>query len=129
MSYGMKMLSIIVSIFFAIVALTMSAVSYGLYNDNKRLVVKNQLLTELYDVSIKNVEGLEKVIDEQNAKIDKFKSDSITFETKVHDLNAEVEKLNSEKESYVKMEASPSGKEEASSEEAMEWLKQQAPSL
>lgn len=129
MSYGMKMLSIIVSIFFAIVALTMSAVSYGLYNDNKRLVVKNQLLTELYDVSIKNVEGLEKVIDEQNAKIDKFKSDSITFETKVHDLNAEVEKLNNEKESYVKMEASPSGKEEASSEEAMEWLKQQAPSL
>jgi peptidoglycan hydrolase CwlO-like protein len=129
MSYGMKMLSIIVSIFFAIVALTMSAVSYGLYNDNKRLVVKNQLLTELYDVSIKNVEGLEKVIDEQNAKIDKFKKDSITFETKVHDLNAEVEKLNNEKESYVKMEASPSGKEEASSEEAMEWLKQQAPSL
>lgn len=125
----MKMLSIIVSIFFAIVALTMSAVSYGLYNDNKRLVVKNQLLTELYDVSIKNVEGLEKVIDEQNAKIDKFKKDSITFETKVYNLNAEVEKLNNEKESYVKMEASSSGKEEASSEEAMEWLKQQAPSL
>lgn len=123
------MLSIIVSIFFAIVALTMSAVSYGLYNDNKRLVVKNQLLTELYDVSIKNVEGLEKVIDEQNAKIDKFKKDSITFETKVYNLNAEVEKLNNEKESYVKMEASSSGKEEASSEEAMEWLKQQAPSL
>lgn len=125
----MKMLSVIVSIFFAIVALTMSAVSYGLYNDNKRLVVKNQLLTELYDVSIKNVEGLEKVIDEQNAKIDKFKKDSITFETKVYNLNAEVEKLNNEKESYVKMEASSSGKEEASSEEAMEWLKQQAPSL
>ena len=129
MSYGMKMLSIIVSIFFAIVALIMSAVSYGLYNDNKRLVVKNQLLTELYDVSIKNVEGLEKVIDEQNAKIDKFRSDSITFESRMNDLNATVEKLNNEKETYVKMEASSSGKEEASSDEAMEWLKQQAPSL
>ena len=123
------MASTIAVIVFGIASILMSAVSYGLYSDNKKLVVKNQLLTELYDVSIKNVEGLEKVIDEQNAKIDKFKKDSITFETKVHDLNAEVEKLNNEKESYVKMEASPSGKEEASSEEAMEGLKQQAPSL
>ena len=59
----MKMLSIIAMIVFAIWALVMSAVSYGLYNDNKRLVVKNQLLTELYDVSIKNVDALEKQID------------------------------------------------------------------
>ena len=123
----MKMLSIIAVIIFALWALTMSAVSYGLYNDNKRLIVKNQLLTELYDVSIKNVDTLEKTIDEQNAKIEKFKSESISFELKVNELNTEVEKLNNEKEEYIKMD-SKDGKP-STSEEAMEWLKQQASSF
>ena len=65
----MKMLSAIGLVVFGLWAIIMSAVSYGLYNDNKRLVVKNQLLTELYDVSIKNVEVLEKQIEEQNVKV------------------------------------------------------------
>lgn len=122
----MKMLSIIAMIVFAIWALVMSAVSYGLYNDNKRLVVKNQLLTELYDVSIKNVDALEKQIDEQNVKIEKFKSESISFEMQVNQLNTEVEKLNNQKEDFIHMKISPDEEKSPSSEEAMEWLKEQS---
>ena len=126
------MLTVIALIVLGLWALIMSAVGYGLYNDNKRLVVKNQLLTELYDVSIKNVEALEKQIDEQNAKIDKFKNESITFELKVDKLNMEVEKLNSEKEEYVRMETKNSESPDAkptTSEEAIQWLKEQAASF
>lgn len=126
------MLSAIGLVVFGLWAIIMSAVSYGLYNDNKRLVVKNQLLTELYDVSIKNVEVLEKQIEEQNVKIEKFKSDSISFELKVDKLNMEVEKLNSEKEEYVRMESKENKEGEnkpTTSEEAIEWLKEQAASF
>ena len=122
----MKMMSIIAMIVFAIWALVMSAVSYGLYNDNKRLVVKNQLLTELYDVSIKNVDALEKQIDEQNAKIDKFKSESISFELQVNQLNTEVEKLNNQKEDFIHMKLPSNSEGPTTSEEAMEWLKEQS---
>lgn len=123
------MLTVIGLIVFGLWALIMSAVGYGLYNDNKRLVVKNQLLTELYDVSIKNVETLEKQIEEQNAKIEKFKSESLTFELKVDALNMEVEKLNNEKEEYIRMESREDESKPATSEEAIEWLKEQAGSF
>lgn len=122
---AMKMASTIAIIVFGIAAILMSSVSYGLYADNKKLVVKNQLLSELYDVSVKNVDSLEKVIAEQNKQIDKFKNDSISFEFQVSQLNAEVEKMNGEKEEYAKMEE---GRED-SAEEAVQWLKEQAPSL
>ena len=121
----MKMASTIAIIVFGIAAVLMSSVSYGLYADNKKLVVKNQLLSELYDVSVKNVDSLEKVIAEQNRQIDKFKNDSISFEFQVSQLNAEVEKMNGEKEEYAKMEEG----RENSAEEAVQWLKEQAPSL
>lgn len=117
--------STIAIIVFGLSAILMSSVSYGLYMDNKKLVVKNQLLSELYDVSVKNVNNLEKVIAEQNKQIDKFKNDSISFEHQVSQLNAEVEKMNGEKEEYAKMEEG----RENSAEEAVEWLKEQASSL
>ena len=119
------MASTITVIVFGIASILMSAVSYGLYSDNKKLVVKNQLLTELYDVSIKNVDALEKALDEQNRQIDKFKSESISFEKQVSQLNAEVERMNSEKEDYVQMDE----KRDNTAEEAVEWLKEQAQSL
>ena len=121
----MKMASTIAVIVFGAIALVMASVAYGLYADNKRLVVKNQLLTELYDVSIKNVDTLEKTIDEQNQKIDKFKSDSVSFELKVNELNMEVSRLNEHKEEYSRMEP----EKENNAEEAIKWLKSQASSL
>ena len=121
----MKMASTIAVIVFGAIALVMASVAYGLYADNKRLVVKNQLLTELYDVSIKNVDTLEKTIDEQNQKIDKFKSDSASFELKVNELNMEVSRLNDHKEEYSRMEP----EKENNAEEAINWLKSQASSL
>lgn len=121
----MKMASTIAVIVFGAIALVMASVAYGLYADNKRLVVKNQLLTELYDVSIKNVDTLEKTIDEQNQKIDKFKSDSVSFELKVNELNMEVSRLNDHKEEYSRMEP----EKENNAEEAIKWLKSQASSL
>lgn len=121
----MKMVSTIAVIVFGAIALVMASVAYGLYADNKRLVVKNQLLTELYDVSIKNVDTLEKTIDEQNQKIDKFKSDSVSFELKVNELNMEVSRLNDHKEEYSRMEP----EKENNAEEAIKWLKSQASSL
>lgn len=121
----MKMASTIALIIFGTVALVMSSVAYGLYADNKRLVVKNQLLEELYDVSIKNVDTLEKTIDEQNQKIDKFKSESVSFELKVNELNMEVTRLNEQKEEYARMEPEKAD----TAEEAVNWLKSQAASL
>ena len=119
------MASTIAVIVFGAIALVMASVAYGLYADNKRFVVKNQLLTELYDVSIKNVDTLEKTIDEQNQKIDKFKSDSASFELNVNELNMEVSRLNDHKEEYSRMEP----EKENNAEEAIKWLKSQASSL
>lgn len=121
----MKMASTIALIIFGAAALVMASVAYGLYADNKRLVVKNQLLSELYDVSIKNVDTLERTIDEQNQKIDKFKSESVSFELKVNELNMEVTRLNEQKEEYERMEP----EKEDTAEEAVNWLKSQAASL
>jgi len=121
----MKMVSTIAIIVLCIMLTISSIICVGLYGDNKKLVVKNQLLSELYDVSIKNVESLERTIEEQNEKIDGFKSESIAFEQRVKELNTEVVKLNEEREEYIQMD----DKKGNSSEEAMQWLKEQAPSL
>lgn len=121
----MKMVATIAVIVFGMFAAVMGVVSYGLYDDNKKLMTKNQLLSELYDTSMKNVDILERTIDEQNQRIDKFRSDSLAFELKVNELNSEVVKLNGEKEEYAKMDPA----KEDSSEEAIGWLKSQASSL
>ena len=121
--------------------LVLSVFTYSQYAENKDLTNKNRILSELYNAEKGNVETLNETIKNQNALIEKFKEESITFEKKVEDLNSEIERLNSEPPVYVYMEKPKEEKEvsgqpeekieksETTPDEAMKWLLDKSSSL
>lgn len=122
--------------------------SFTQYRENKDLTSKNHILSELYQAEKTNTATLQATIDNQNKAIEKFKTESQTFEKKVEELNAEVDRLNNEPPVYVYMdkpkddtqtgnsENVETGKQEEKMEkkettpdEAMKWLLEKSASL
>jgi peptidoglycan hydrolase CwlO-like protein len=119
--------------------------SFTQYRENKQLVSKNHMLSELYRAEQNNVLTLKATIDNQNKEIEKFKNESQKFEKKVEELNAEVDRLNNEPPVYVYMdkpkenvengniqsETEPEKieKKETTPDEAMKWLLEKSASL
>ena len=122
----------------------LSIFTYSQYRENKTLIKKNQTLSELYNAEQRNVETLKDTISRQNDAIDKFKSDSLTFEKRVDELNAEVNRLNSEPPVYIYMnkpeeegtatkgtatDTEKIEKKDTTNDEAMKWLLKKSSSL
>ncbi len=122
--------------------------SFTQYRENKQLVSKNHMLSELYRAEQNNVLTLKATIDNQNKEIEKFKNESQKFEKKVEELNAEVDRLNNEPPVYVYMEKPKENtenkdnsniqsesepekieKKETTPDEAMKWLLEKSASL
>lgn len=137
----MNRMYLIILLIMLTMILVLSVFTYSQYAENKDLTNKNRILSELYNAEKGNVETLNETIKNQNALIEKFKEESITFEKKVEDLNSEIERLNSEPPVYVYMEKPKEEKEvsgqpeekieksETTPDEAMKWLLDKSSSL
>ena len=108
----------------SIILLFISFRYYSLSNDYTNLTIKYTELQSKYAVEKANTSALENSIKMQNILIESYKTSSLEYQKKIDYLNEEILKGNKEEVSYE-----TSNNKEASSEEAIQWLRQKASSL
>ena len=97
---------------------------YILSNDYDELNIEYKEILAKYAVEKSNIVLLENSIKEQNLLIETYKKSSEEYSKKIELLNEEIVELNKTELSYEN-----SNNESATSEEAIQWLKEKASSL
>jgi hypothetical protein len=97
---------------------------YNLSDEHTSLIIEHTQLQSKYAVEKANTSSLENSLKSQNLLVEQFKQSSKDYEQIIERLNDEVLKLN---EKEVKYEIS--NNEKATSEEAIQWLREKAISL
>ena len=97
---------------------------YILSDDYDELTIEYNQLQAKYAVEKSNTVLLENSIKEQNLLIEQYKNSSEEYSKKIESLNNEIIKLNKNELTYEN-----SNNETATSEEAIQWLKEKASSL
>jgi hypothetical protein len=95
-----------------------------LKDDYTDLLIKHKELEGQYAVEKANTSALENSLKAQNLLIENYKASSDEYQKKINYLNDEIQKANTIEVSYES-----SNNKEASSEEAIEWLRKKASSL
>lgn len=108
----------------SIILLFISFRYYLLSNDYNELTLEHTQLQSKYAVEKANTSALENSVKMQNILIESYKTSSLEYQKKIDSLNEEILKGNKEEVSYE-----TSNNKEASSEEAIQWLRQKASSL
>ena len=108
----------------SIIFLFISFRYYSLSSDYTDLTLRHTELQSKYAVEKANTSALENSIKMQNILIESYKTSSLEYQRKIDSLNEEILKGNKEEVSYE-----TSNNKEASSEEAIQWLRQKASSL
>ena len=108
------------------IALTITCIFLGfkyyfLTNDYDELNQKQEELLNSLALDKANIIILEQSIKKQNLKIEQYESESLKLTNTINDLNKQIEKYNSETQDSIELESS-----NVSSEEAIEWLKEQS---
>ena len=97
---------------------------YNLSNDYNELKLEHTQLEAKYIVEKANTSALENSLKVQNLQIEQFKQSSKEYELKIETLNKELSKVND-----IEVKYETSNNKEATSEEAINWLRQRASSL
>lgn len=97
---------------------------YSLKDDYTDLLIKHKELEGKYAVEQANTSALENSLKAQNLLIETYKISSDEYKQKIIQLNEEIQKTNTIEVSYES-----SNNKEASSEEAIAWLRKKASSL
>ena len=97
---------------------------YSLKDDYTDLLIKHKELEGKYAVEQANTSALENSLKAQNILIENYKASSDEYQKKINYLNDEIQRANTIEVSYES-----SNNKEASSEEAIQWLRQKASSL
>lgn len=96
----------------------------NLSNDYNTLKLEYTQLEAKYTVEKANTSALENSLKTQNLLIEQFKNSSKDYEATIERLNDEISKMNN-----VEVKYETSNNKEATSEEAIQWLRQKASSL
>lgn len=107
-----------------IILLFISFKYYMLSDDYDELNIEYKEILAKYAVEQSNTVLLENSIKEQNLLIETYKKSSEEYLKKIESLNEEIVELNKTELSYEN-----SNNESATSEEAIQWLKEKASSL
>lgn len=107
-----------------IILLFISFKYYMLSDDYDELNIEYKEILAKYAVEQSNTVLLENSIKEQNLLIETYKKSSEEYSKKIESLNEEIVELNKTELSYEN-----SNNESATSEEAIQWLKEKASSL
>lgn len=97
---------------------------YFLMKDYKELTLKHTSLQAKYVVERANVETLKNAIQSQNMLIHSYKKSSDDYRRKIDNLNEELRTVGKKEVVYE-----TTNNKEATSEEALRWLRERAPSL
>lgn len=97
---------------------------YNLSNDYNELMLQHTQLQAKYTVEKANTSALENSLKTQNLLIEQYKQSSQDYENTIDRLNYKINELNK-----VEVKYETSNNEEATSEEAIQWLRQRASSL
>lgn len=108
----------------SIILLFISFRYYSLSNDHKNLVLEHTQLQAKYAVEKANTSALENSIKTQNILIENHKKVSEDYQRQIDSLNKKILETNKLEISYETL-----NNKEASSEEAIQWLRQKASSL
>jgi hypothetical protein len=108
----------------SIILVFISYLYYSLKDDYTELLIKHKELESKYAVEKANTSALENSIKIQNFLIESYKVSSDEYQKTIDYLNEEIQKANTIEVSYES-----SNNKEASSEEAIEWLRKKASSL
>lgn len=97
---------------------------YSLKDDYTELLIRHKELEGQYAVEKANTSALENSLKAQNILIENYKASSDEYQKKITYLNEEIQKANTIEVTYES-----SNNKEASSEEAIQWLRKKASSL
>ena len=97
---------------------------YNLNNDYNELMLQHTQLQAKYTVEKANTSALENSLKTQNLLIEQYKQSSQDYENTIDKLNDKINELNK-----VEVKYETSNNEKATSEEAIQWLRQRASSL
>jgi predicted RNase H-like nuclease (RuvC/YqgF family) len=97
---------------------------YSLKDDYTELLIRHKELEGQYAVEKANTSALGNSLKAQNILIENYKASSDEYQKKITYLNEEIQKANTIEVTYES-----SNNKEASSEEAIQWLRKKASSL
>jgi septal ring factor EnvC (AmiA/AmiB activator) len=107
-----------------VVLLFISFRYYNLSNEYTKLTIEHTQLQAKYAVEKANTSALENSLKSQNLLIEQFKQSSLDYEATIDRLNGKIDEMNK-----VEVKYETSNNEQATSEEAIQWLRQKASSL